>query len=160
MMKDGSQERVPRPELLVLEGITSLMDNKFRLPFTQFRFGLDPIIGLVPLAGNIMGFLISGLIIISMVRYGTSFKLLLLMLGNIILDFLVGLIPVLGIIFDVGYKANRRNYHLLDEHYEEGKHGGSGWGIIFIIVILLGLVLAGLIYLTQQLFELLKYILI
>ena len=158
-MTNISQEQEVRPELIALEGITALMDNKIRVPFTQFRFGIDPIIGLVPIAGNIAGFLISGLIIVSMIRYGASRKLVLLMMGNIILDFLVGLVPILGIIFDVTYKANRRNYHLLDEHYDEGKHRGSGWGIIFMVLLLLLLLIVGLVYLSIKLFDLLKYLL-
>lgn len=122
------------------------MDSKFSLPGTRFRFGLDPILGLMPGIGDFISYGISGIIIYYVSRYGASRKVILKMIGNTAVDAVIGSIPLLGNIFDFVYKANERNLRLLQEHYEEGKHEGSGRGYIiffislFVITMLLVLV--------------------
>ena len=126
-----------------VERVSHLMDEQFRLPGTNFRFGLDPIINMIPVAGGIGGFAVSTVLLLTMAKYGVSRKVLLIMTLNIILDSTIGAIPIIGNIFDFAYKANSRNIKLLKEHYEEGKHQGSAKGIIawIAIVLLLSLVL-------------------
>lgn len=125
-----------------IERISYLLDEKFRLPGTNFRFGLDPLLNLIPFAGDLSGFLLSAVLVITMATYGASRKVIILMAINITLDFLIGGIPVIGQIFDFFFKANKKNIRLLKEHYEEGKHQGSGKGVLIIItLILLGIVL-------------------
>ena len=136
-----------------VEEVSRLMDNKFRLPGTNFRFGLDPILNLVPGLGAVSGFAISGGLLLTMAKYGASGKVLVLMIINIVLDALIGSIPVLGWIFDFAYKANTRNIKLLKEHYTEGKHHGSGKGIIFYIILVLIVLIILIIYLVWQLIE-------
>ena len=136
-----------------VEEISSLMDNKFRLPGTNFRFGLDPILNFVPGLGAVSGFAISGGLLLTMAKYGASRKVLVLMIINIVLDALIGAIPVLGWIFDFAYKANTRNIKLLKEHYTEGKHQGSGKGLIFYIIMILIVLSVLIIYLLWQLIE-------
>jgi hypothetical protein len=109
------------PELRYLDQLTRLMDSAFRIPGTRFRFGLDPLIGLIPGLGEGVSLVISGGLVLAMVRHGISGPLLLRMVGNLALDAAVGLVPVLGDLFDVGFKANRRNLHLLLEHHRQGK---------------------------------------
>lgn len=118
------------------------MDNRFRIPFTNIRFGFDFLIGLVPGAGDLAGMAISGLLVLGMMRYGASGRVLLLMLGNILLDTLVGSIPVLGDIFDLSFRANRRNFELFRAHHNEGRHQGSGCGIVLAVFLTLGFLLA------------------
>ncbi len=128
------------PELRMLERITYMMDNLIKIPATRFRFGLDPLIGLVPIVGDLVSFAISALMVLAMVRYGLSGRVIVLMIGNIVIDFLLGEIVGIGDIFDFGLKANSRNLRLLQKHLAEGKHQGGGWGIvIFVGVMLLGL---------------------
>lgn len=136
-----------------VEEISRLMDNKFRLPGTNFRFGLDPILNFVPGLGAVSGFAISGGLLLTMAKYGASGKVLGLMITNIVLDALIGAIPVLGWIFDFAYKANTRNIKLLKEHYTEGKHQGSGKGLIFYIIMILIVLSVLIIYLLWQLIE-------
>lgn len=136
-----------------VEEISSLMDNKFRLPGTNFRFGLDPILNFVPGLGAVSGFAISGGLLLTMAKYGASRKVLVLMIINIVLDALIGAIPVLGWIFDFAYKANTRNIKLLKEHYSEGKHQGSGKGLIFYIIMILIVLSVLIIYLLWKLIE-------
>lgn len=139
------------PELRTVERVTNLMDNAIRIPGTPIRFGLDPIIGLFPIVGDIISFAISGLMILSMVRYGVSGRTLVLMIGNIVIDFFLGEIITIGDIMDFGLKANSRNYKLLQKHLEEGKHYGSGWGVVFLVAaILIGIGFL-LVYLSWKL---------
>lgn len=120
--------------------MAALMDNQFRIPGTKIRFGLDFIIGLFPYLGDLATFGISGILLIMMARYGASGMVVVKMLGNILLDTVVGLVPFLGDLFDLKFKSNTRNVRLLKEHYQEGKHGGSAWGVVLLILgALLGL---------------------
>ncbi|MCE5289829.1 MAG: DUF4112 domain-containing protein [Nocardiaceae bacterium] len=96
-----------------------LMDSKFRIPGTKQTFGIDPIVGLIPGAGGIAGFLLSVGIVVQAVHYGARRWTLTLMLINLFLDATIGSIPVLGTVFDVVYKANNRNVNLLDHHVED-----------------------------------------
>ncbi|SDK82108.1 protein of unknown function [Catalinimonas alkaloidigena] len=115
-----------------IEKTTKLLDTAFRIPGTNFRFGLDPLLGLIPGAGDLISFGFSGALLLAMARHGASQKLVIKMLGNILLDATIGAIPILGDIFDATYKANYRNLQLLREYHEEGKHQGSGKGILVI----------------------------
>lgn len=127
------------------------MDEQFRLPGTNFRFGLDPILNFIPVAGDLGGFAVSTILLLTMAKHGVSRKVLLLMTLNIILDSTIGAIPILGNIFDFAYKSNTRNIKLLKEHYEDGKHQGSGKGIIAWIIIILILSFALIVYILWSL---------
>lgn len=123
-----------------------LMDSQFRLPGTNFKFGLDPILGFIPLAGTLSTYAVSGILVFTMARYGVSRKVVILMFANILLDALIGSIPIIGNIFDFAYKANNRNVRLLRRHYQEGKYTGSGTGILLLIVVVLFLLMALIFY--------------
>jgi hypothetical protein len=128
-----------------IEHMVNLMDNQFRVPGTKFRFGLDPILGFIPVAGDLASFAISASIVMTMARHGASSKLVVLMLLNIGIDALIGSIPILGNIFDFFFKANERNVRLLKAHYEEGRYQGSGKKIA--IGVLLALIIISIILL-------------
>ena len=140
-------------DLKWLERISTLLDSQFNIPGTKFKFGLDPLLGLIPLAGDAATFIISGLMIVYMAKYGVSTKVLILMMLNIILDALVGAIPIAGSIFDFAYKANDRNIRLLKEHYHENKHQGSGMGILIAIAFVTFFVLILIAYGFWKLFS-------
>ena len=131
----------PAPRIEWLDLVSQLMDSRFRIPFTRIRFGIDFLIGLVPVAGDILSLSISGLLVVAMVRYGAGGRVMLMMLGNIILDMAAGAIPVLGDIFDLTYKANRRNFELFRKYRNEGKHQGSGCGIVLFALLIVGAIL-------------------
>ena len=135
-----------------VEEIARLMDAKFKVPGTNFRFGLDPILGLLPVVGDATSLAISGGLVLYMIKYGASRKVAIMMLINILLDATIGSIPVLGAIFDFFFKANTRNIKLLKEHYEEGKHTGGATGVLItvaiVVLVVVGLIIWGLYELT------------
>src|SRR5690606_4888523 len=89
--------RTTRTESLKwVDRITKLMDNQFRLPGTTWRFGLDPLLGLFPVVGDLASFSVSAMLILTMARHGASGKMVTLMLLNVALDALFGSIPILG----------------------------------------------------------------
>ncbi|RZK88651.1 MAG: DUF4112 domain-containing protein, partial [Hymenobacter sp.] len=112
-----------------------LMDSQFRLPGTRFRFGLDPLLGLVPIAGDLASTVVSVALLLTMLRHGASGAVVVRMALNILLDTVVGAIPLIGNVFDFAYKSNERNVDLLRRHYAEGRHSGSGKGLIALLLL-------------------------
>lgn len=145
---DESKQVVLSGQLKWVERIASVMDDKFKVPGTNFRFGLDPILNLIPFAGDLSGFVVSAALLYVMAKNGVSRKVLMLMAINIAVDAVVGAIPILGQISDFYIKANTRNIKLLKEHYREGKHTDSGNGIIVILLIVLLLVIGSALYVS------------
>lgn len=143
-------------DLRWVEEIARLMDSRFRFPGTRFRFGLDPLIGLFPVVGDVVTLTISGFLVLYMIKYGASGKVIVLMVLNLILDATIGSIPIVGSIFDFFYKSNTRNINLLKQHYVEGKHTGSGLGIILTVSIVL---LSLIVLLLWGLWEALQWLL-
>jgi len=142
-----TQPPSPQVDLPWVRTITRLLDDQFRIPGTSLRFGFDFLLGLVPGAGDLLSFTVSGVLVLTMVRYGASGMLVVKMIANLLVDALVGAIPLLGNIFDFGFKANRRNLRLLDQYYTAGKHQGSAWWVVVLVfAIFLGLIIA-LVYL-------------
>lgn len=129
-----------------IEWISKLMDSQFTIPGTNFRFGLDGIIGLIPGAGDISTFAISAYLLSVMAKNGASGFVMARMVLNVVIDAIFGMIPILGDIFDIAFKANMRNLKLMREHYVEGRHRGGAWKILVPVLLLLFLVVAALIY--------------
>jgi hypothetical protein len=91
-----------------------LLDNSIPIPGTRYTLGIDQLIGLVPGIGDLVGGFLSLYIIIEAARMGLPRGVLLRMGWNVAVDTLVGEIPILGDLFDIGFKANIRNLALLD----------------------------------------------
>lgn len=103
-----------RERLLVSRRLAVLMDDLVRVPGTNFGIGMDAVIGLFPGIGDLLGSGISGAIMVDAVRARVPVPVLARMAWNIILDALLGLIPVAGDAVDVAHRANRKNYRLLE----------------------------------------------
>ena len=91
-----------------------LLDSALRIPGTGIRVGLDAVIGLVPGLGDAAGAVLSAYVVLLAARVGAPSTVVLRMLGNVAIDALAGAIPLLGDLFDIGWKANSRNVELLD----------------------------------------------
>lgn len=142
-----------------LQKIAYWLDGCIPVPGTRWRIGLEPIIGLVPVAGDIVGFLLSGFIIVEGIRVGAPPRLIARMLGITLLDALSGLVPVLGDVFDFAYKANRRNAELLMRHLDalEGRtQRVPRWRQLIHLALVLG-VLGLLAWGCVRLFQLIIY---
>jgi hypothetical protein len=93
-----------------------LLDAAFQVPGTKLRFGLDPIVGLIPGAGDLVTGFFSVMMLLHAVRLRIPKIIIARMMANIGLDLLTGAVPLLGDLFDAGYKANLRNLALLERH--------------------------------------------
>jgi Domain of unknown function (DUF4112) len=104
-----------------IEALSALMDDLFEIPGTKVRVGLDSIIGLVPIAGDLLSQMTSTYIIWEARRLGVSRFTMVRMIGNSALDTVVGIIPIAGDAFDVVFRCNKKNLALLRSHLQ--KHG-------------------------------------
>jgi hypothetical protein len=129
-----------RRSLERLRRLGILLDNSIRVPGTDFRFGLDTVIGLVPGLGDLAGAALSLYIILEAARLGVPKPLLARMGSNVALDMLVGAVPVLGDLFDAGFKANMRNLALVEQHVDRPVASRAA-GRRFVALLALGLVL-------------------
>ena len=102
-----------------LEALAKLMDGAFVIPGTNIRMGLDGLIGLVPVAGDMISGLISTYMIWEARQLGAPRWLIARMLANTLLDTTIGAVPVLGDAFDVMFRANMKNMALLRRHLEK-----------------------------------------
>jgi len=134
-----------------IEKLAKLMDAQFKVPGTNIRFGLDSLIGLIPGVGDLSTFAVSGYMVWVLAHNGASGFLLARMVLNILIDAIVGMVPLLGDIFDIAFKANIRNMKLMQQHYTEGRHKGSAWKIILPVLIVLFVIIGGIIWLTYKL---------
>ncbi len=110
----GTEQSVAR-----LEALARLMDGMFVLPGTNIRLGLDAIIGLVPVAGDVLCGLISSYLVWEARQLGAPRWLIARMMANIAVDTLVGAVPFFGDAFDVMFRANMKNVALLRRHMEK-----------------------------------------
>ena len=102
-----------------VEKLARLMDSRFNIPGIPIRLGLDTIIGLIPGIGDTIGLGISGYIIAQSKRIGVNRTTIYKMIANVFIDWLIGIVPILGDLFDWGWQANNRNAGLLRQHFEK-----------------------------------------
>ncbi|NUO40197.1 MAG: DUF4112 domain-containing protein [Gemmatimonadaceae bacterium] len=96
--------------------LARLLDSVARVPGTNMRFGLDPIIGLVPGLGDVAGAALSGYLVLLASRLGAPGTVIVRMLGNVVIDTVGGTVPLIGDLFDAAWKSNTRNLTLLERH--------------------------------------------
>jgi hypothetical protein len=96
--------------------LTRLLDSAARVPGTSFRFGLDPLLGLVPGLGDVAGAALSGYVVLLASQLGAPTTVIVRMLGNVVVDTVGGSVPLIGDLFDAGWKSNTRNLALLERH--------------------------------------------
>lgn len=106
----------PSANISTVQQLARLLDAAVRIPGTNVRFGLDALLGLIPGAGDIAGGLLSSFIIMKAADLGAPRSVLARMVMNVAIDSIVGAVPILGDIFDVGWKSNTRNAALLERY--------------------------------------------
>jgi len=120
----------PEERLARAQRVARLWDAAIRIPGTPFSIGLDPLLGLVPGAGDALAAGVTGWLVLEAARLGAPASTLVRMLTNVAIDALVGAIPVAGDVFDFAWKANLRNVALLERHMAEpeaARRAGRGW---------------------------------
>lgn len=131
-----------------LDDLARYLDGLFRIPGTDWRFGLDAIIGLVPNVGDTITSFASFYILVAGVRYGVPKITLLRMAFNIAVDYLIGSIPFIGDAFDFFWKANQQNMDLIRTRAAGRGQGKTSdyvfvFGLIFLLIaILIGSIVA------------------
>jgi hypothetical protein len=141
MIEDASGPRATRlvypesPRLRRIRYLCRLLDQSIVLP-GGYRIGLDPIIGLVPGAGDFIAGALSCYLVWEAYRLGIPKRLIFQMLVNVAVEAIAGLVPVLGDVFDAVWKANMRNLNLVELAYHPNLKERSAWP--FLIGLILG----------------------
>jgi hypothetical protein len=124
------------PRLVRMRRLAWLLDRS--IPIGPYRIGLDPLIGLIPGAGDVVGAGLSMWILVDAARIGIPVPVLLRMVGNILLELLVGAFPVVGDVFDFAWRANVRNLRLVDRHFDplraERPPKRIVWGVVALAI--------------------------
>ncbi len=115
---DQSQQAQQRRVLERLEKFSRFTDSSIGIPLTKFRLGADSLIGMLPVVGDVAGLVLAVYVLIEAHRVGAPKALKLRMLRNIGIDFVGGLVPVVGDAFDAIFKANTQNTRLLKNYLE------------------------------------------
>jgi hypothetical protein len=155
------EEKQKRSQLEPLfRWLALIMDQFLRLPGTKLRFGLDPILGLVPGIGDTASAIISAFALLQAARCGLPKIVLARMSLNILINELVGIIPVIGDAFSFWFKSNARNYQILQSHVAERRGARrSDWiFVIGVLSLLCLIVIAGLIVSVFVLQQILRFV--
>lgn len=115
---DLSRPRTRAERIARIEALATLLDTAFIFPGTNFRFGVDALVGLVPGIGDALTTAVSLWLVKEARALGAPTHLVARMLGNIVIDGVVGAVPLVGDAFDLVWKSNRRNLYLLRRHLE------------------------------------------
>lgn len=115
--QDSSLERV--------QNLSRLLDNAVRVPGTNYRIGLDPLVGLLPVVGDVPTTVASAYVVLEAARLGAPRETIARMVVNLGIDAVLGSIPLVGDLFDAVWKANARNVRLLEARVQDPS-GGTG----------------------------------
>jgi hypothetical protein len=127
-----------------LRSLTHLLDNALPIPGTKHRIGIDPIIGLLPGGGDIAMSLVSVYIVVEAARLGLPRASLARMMWNLILDALLGAVPMAGDFVDLAWKANSKNLALIEAHLAQSRtqEKADYLFVVLLIVVFLSIVVA------------------
>jgi hypothetical protein len=133
-----------------LDLLSHLLDDFIKVPGTPIRFGLDGIVGAIPGIGDLIGGIASCIIIIAAWVRGVSYPTVMRMVANVVIEVSIGSIPILGDMFDIAWRANRRNYALLTGSiYEPRKYTIQSWFFLAALcLVLAALVIVPMILVT------------
>ena len=139
-----------------LRSLQQLLDSAFRVPGTNIQFGWDPIIGLLPWIGDILAAIFSCAIILQAHHMQVPRVVQLRMVMNVVIDVVLGVIPVFGDVADVFWKSNAKNFALLERHAAQVETATAGdWlfvtGIMAAVVVIAAVPLAVMYWLVHAL---------
>jgi hypothetical protein len=124
--------------------LARVLDSAVRVPGTNMRVGLDAVLGLVPIVGDVAGGVFASYVLVQAARLGAPPSVLMRMLVNVGVDGLVGTVPLLGDVFDVGWKSSTRNVALLERHLERpGETRAASRRVVGAVLAALALLVAG-----------------
>ncbi len=140
LLPPGSPARVSRT-------MAWFLDDLVRIPGTKARFGVDPILSLVPFAGTAVGAVMGSVILVDAVRLRAPVSVLARMVGNYVVDWLLGLLPFVGAFLDAAFRSNHKNFRLLERTIadKEQIRRTTFWywmGIVAMVVIVIATILA------------------
>ena len=142
------QKELNEEKLLRLKRLSHKLDEAFTVPGTERKIGIDPIIGLIPGGGDLIGGVLSIYIMYAGIGMGVSRAVIIRMFGNVALEFVIGCIPIIGDLFDATWKSNQRNVKLIENSViGEEKNTIFGYLVIGILI----KILAGIIFLALML---------
>ena len=131
-----------------LRRLSRVLDNAISIPGTKLSFGLDPILGLLSGGGDTITGGISAYIVVEAARMGLPREVLGQMVVNVLIDSFAGTVPVLGDLFDVGWKSNLKNIELLEKHLQISESGKEDRLFIVGLILLLTLIVLGFATIT------------
>ena len=122
-----------------MDRLAWFLDNSIQLPGVNFRVGIDPLVGLIPVIGDTIGAIMSSYILFEAARIGASKSILLKMAFNTSVDALFGALPIVGDLFDFGWKANQRNARILRNYLDNPRetaaaHRLFAWGLVGLLI--------------------------
>lgn len=119
--------------------VSWLLDECIRIPGTKIRFGLDPILGLIPFGGETVATIMGASILNEAGKKGLPIRTLIRMCGNMLVNAGLGAIPGIGDVFSVWFKSNSRNYQMLNAYLESdsGEQAPGGWWPVTLITVVL-----------------------
>ncbi|HUF13507.1 MAG TPA: DUF4112 domain-containing protein [Longimicrobiales bacterium] len=130
-----------------VERLARLLDDVVTIPGTRIRVGLDPLLGLLPGGGDLIGGALSAWIIVAAARLGAPPAVIARMGANVLVDTAVGAVPVLGDIFDIVWRANRRNVDLLGSYLDSpGPVHRSSRAVVGAVLLVLLAALVGALF--------------
>ena len=132
---NDEQKELNEEKLLRLKRLSHNLDEAFTIPGTERKIGIDPIIGLIPGGGDLIGGALSIYIMHAGIRMGMPRSVIIRMFGNIALEFIIGCIPIIGDLFDAMWKSNQRNVKLIEDSIiSEEKNTLFGYFLIGVLI--------------------------
>ena len=135
---NDEQKELNEEKLLRLKRLSHNLDEAITIPGTERKIGIDPIIGLIPGGGDLIGGVISIYIMYAGIKMGMPRTTIIRMFGNVALEFVIGCIPIIGDLFDAMWKSNQRNVKLIEDSViSEEKNALFGYVLIGVLITIL-----------------------
>ncbi|WP_224336472.1 DUF4112 domain-containing protein [Haloprofundus halobius] len=115
---EDAPDTLDEPALKRIRAVATFLDESVRIPGIGYRIGADPILGALPVAGDLVSAAISMYIVAEAANLGVPLNKLIRMIANVAIDTVVGAVPVVGTLFDAVWKANVKNVELVEDHLE------------------------------------------